>query len=198
MRVRPAKVAVVALVYLCVAALYLAFFVFPVSPAEPTDTFSYEVEERTYRILPNIHERVCTNGKAFLAIATVRTISAPNSAYSAAFDRLDGYAENYARDQYGIEIEVREESRDDSFAFSGHTGVKFVFGIYKDMVVGFPPFETTLSVKVAELGAIAWFCNVDFESVILFYVTPLYFADDPSLSDLSSQLTSMVSEVRCH
>jgi len=43
------------------------------------------------------------------------------------------------------------------------------------------------------------FCNkADFESVILFYVTPLYFADDPSLSDLSSQLISMVSEVRCH
>ncbi|OGS52433.1 MAG: hypothetical protein A3K75_04295 [Euryarchaeota archaeon RBG_13_61_15] len=198
MRVRPAKVAVVSLVYLCVAALYLAFFIFPVSPAEPTDTFSYEVEERTYRALPNIHEMVYTNGKAFLAIATVRTISAPNSAYSAAFDRLDGYAENYARDQYGVEIEVREESRDDSFVFSGHTGVKFVFGIHKDMVVGFPPFETTQSLKVAELGAIAWFCNVDFESVILFYVTPLYFADDPSLSDLSSQLTSMVSEVRCH
>ena len=138
---------------------------FPVSPAEPTDKFSYEVGERTYRALPNIHEMVYTNGKAFLAIATVRTISAPNSAYSAAFDRLDGYAENYARDQYGVEIEVREESRDDSFAFSGHTGVKFVFGIYKDMVVGFPPFETAQIVKVAELGAIAWFCNVDFGSV---------------------------------
>jgi hypothetical protein len=41
-------------------------------------------------VLPNIREAICTDGTAFMAAAAMRTVSAPDSAYSAAFDRLEG------------------------------------------------------------------------------------------------------------
>ena len=192
------RIGTVLLAYACVFVLYAAFFASPVSPAEPTDTFDFVIEDRRYSSLPYIHERVYTNGKAFLVIATVRTISAPNSAFSAAFERLDGYAESYAREQYGVEIDIVLEFRDESHEFAGHTGVKFVYSVNKNFTMGLPPFTTTQTVKLAELGALAWFCNVDFESIVMFYVTPFYFIEDPSLELLSSDLNSMVEDVACH
>jgi len=184
--------------YACVGLCYCVFFAMPVTPAEPSDAFTFVVEDRTYSVFPWIHETLYTNGKAMVAIATIRTISTPSSAYGMAFERLDGYAEDYVRDQYGVEVDVVTESRLSDYAFSGHTATRFTYGVFKEIVVGIPPFQTTQDVRVAEVGAIAWFYNVDFESVVLFYVTPSYFVDDPDLSYLSSQTFDVVDGVSCH
>ncbi|MCU0853276.1 MAG: hypothetical protein MUC90_08515 [Thermoplasmata archaeon] len=184
--------------YGCVALCYCAFFAMPVSPAEPQDAFSFSIEESVYSSFPHIRETVYTNGKAFVGVATIRTISAPNAVFSAAFDRLDGYAEDYARDQYGIEIDVVAESNEKDYSFSGHRAVRYIYGVWKEVTVGYPPFETKLDVKMAEMGAIAWFCNVDFESVVLFYVTPAYFVDEPELDVLAVQTMELVAAVACH
>ena len=184
--------------YACVALCYCAFFAVPVTPAEPLDTFYFVVDDRVYSHLPRIHETIYTNGKAFVGIATIRTISAPSAAFSSAFDRLDRYAEDYARDQYGVEIDVVVESSTSESRFSGHDAVRYTYGVIKSVTVGFPPFETTQDVKVAEIGAIAWFCNVDFESVVLVYVTPAYFIDDPALQELDAQTMALVAAVACH
>lgn len=192
------KAAAYVVIYSVVALLYVGFFAYPVSPAKPLDGYSFVIDEGTYRALPSIYEVTYTNGKALVVIATIRTVSAPISAYSAAFDRLDGYAEDFAREQYGVEVDVRSLSQDESYAIGGHEGVKHTYGVFKELVIGLPPLQTTQEVKVAEIGAVAWFCNVDFESVILFYVTPVYFIEDPSLEALASNVVSMVSEVECH
>lgn len=184
--------------YAAVVMLYVVFFAYPVSPAHPQGTFDFVIEEREYADIPNIHETVYTNGKAFLVIATIRTIAAPDSAYSLVFERIGDYAEKFVRDNYGVEVDVREESTDGSYAVAGHVGVRFIFGIYKSMSIGDIFFPTSQDVKVAEMGAIAWFCNVDFESVVAFYVTPLYFFDDPLLQALSDEVFSMVDGVACH
>lgn len=184
--------------YGCVALCYVAFFSMPVSPAEPLDPVSFVIEDREYSYFPRIHETIYTNGKAFVGIVTIRTVSAPNAAFSAAFDRLDDYAEDYAREQYGVDIEVVVESSVSDNAFSGHDAVRYRYGVLKELTFGLPPLETTQDVKVAEIGAIAWFCNVDFESVVLFYVTPAYFVDDPSLELLGIQTMDLVEGVACH
>jgi hypothetical protein len=57
---------------------------------------------------------------------------------------------------------------DESHEFAGHIGVKFVYSINKDFTVGLPPLTTTQAVKLAEIGTLAWFCNVDFESMVMF------------------------------
>jgi hypothetical protein len=170
----------------------------PVTPAEPQDALSFSVEDRVYSSFPHIHETLFTNGKAFIGIATIRTISAPSAAFSAAFERLDGYAEEYAREQYGIEIDVVPELNDTRHAFSGHDAVRYVYGVWKEVTVGYPPFETVLDIRLAEIGAVAWFCNVDFESVVLFYVTPTYFVDEAELEDLDLQAMEIVAAVACH
>lgn len=188
----------VASAYGCVILLYCAFFAMPVSPAEPQDAVSFTIEDREYSYLPRINERIYTNGKAFIGVVTIRTISAPSAAFSAAFERLDGYAEDYVRDQYGVEVDVVAESSDTHYAFSGHSAVLYIYGVMKEITVGYPPFETTLDVRVAEIGAIAWFCNVDFESVILFYVTPAYFVDEPELQALDFLTMETVASVACH
>lgn len=187
-----------ALAYSCVALMYAAFFAYPVSPAAPQSTFDFVIEDKTYSGFPNIHETIYTNGRALLVIATVRTVSAPNSAYSMAFDRVEGYAEEFVAENYGVEVDLREEESSDSYPFSGHSAVRSVFGVYKEVVFGIEPFVTVQEIKVAEVGGLAWFCEVDFESVVLFYVTPVYFADDISLEALSEDLGSMVGEVECH
>ncbi len=189
---------VVVVTYLCVFSLYGMFFGYPVSPAKPTEIYDFVIEDKRYSSLPYIHETIYTNGKGFLAVATIRTISAPNSAFSAAFERLDSYAEDYIKEQYGVEVSIEEDSRDEAFRIAGHTGVKFTYSVTKQMAIGFPPFETVQDIQLAELGAVAWFCNVDFESVILIYVTPLYFDDEHALALLSDQVFSMVEEVECH
>lgn len=188
----------VAIAYLTVLGLYLSFFAYPVSLATPTDMFSFEIQEDTYRLLPNIKEAVYTDGKAFMAVATVRTISAPDSAYSAAFKRLDGYAEDFIREKYYIDVDIRIESEDEPFDIGGHTGVRFVYGIYKEVAIGIPPFVTYEEVRLAELGAIAWFCNVDFESNLLFYVSPDFVEGDESVLDLASNISDMVGSISCH
>lgn len=180
--------------YACVALCYCAFFAMPVTPAEPSDAYSFVIEDRVYSVFPRIHETLYTNGKAFIAIATIRTIATPSSAYSMAFDRLDDYAEKHVRDQYGIEVEVMVESRVADHPFAGHSTTWYTYGVFKNITV----LYLTQLVRVAEIGAIAWFCNVDFESVIVFYVTPSYFIDDPSLLGLSIQTMDVVGAIACH
>ncbi|MEW5747227.1 MAG: hypothetical protein AB1793_00355 [Candidatus Thermoplasmatota archaeon] len=170
----------------------------PVTPAEPLDALSFSIEDGVYSYFPRIHETIYTNGKAFVGVATIRTISAPSAAFSAAFERLDGYAEDYAREQYGIEIDVVPESNETGYEFSGHDAVRHTYAVVKPIMVGYPPFETTLDARVAEIGAIAWFCNVDFESIVLFYVTPAYFVDEPELESLDVQTMEVVTAVACH
>jgi hypothetical protein len=184
----------VACAYACVALCYCGFFAMPVTPAEPSDAFSFVVEDRVYSAFPRIHETLYTNGKAFIAIATIRTVSAPSSAYSLAFDRLDGYAEAHVRDQYGIDVDIEAESSLSDYSFSGHSATRYYYGVFKDVTV----LGMTHYVKVAEIGAIAWFCNVDFESVVLIYVTPAYFIDDPSLLGLGIETLDVVDAVSCH
>lgn len=190
--------AVLVSAYGCALLCYCAFFAMPVTPAEPLDALSFSIEDRVYSYFPRIHETIYTNGKAFVGVATIRTISAPSAAFSAAFERLDGYAEDYAREQYGIEIEVVPESNETGYEFSGHDAVRYTYAVVKAITVGYPPFETTLDVRIAEIGAIAWFCNVDFESVVMFYVAPTYFVDEPDLQQLRLETVMIVEGVACH
>lgn len=183
--------------YAAIVLLYVMFFMSPVSPARPQETFDFEVEASKYADIPSIYGTVYTNGKAFLAIATIRSIAAPDPTYSMAFDRMGGYAERFLRDNYGIDVELREERTERSYAIGGHVGTRTIFGIYMNISFG-GVSETSQVVKVAEMGAVAWFCNVDFESVVMFYVSPVYFLDDPSLQALSNEVSLMVGSVACH
>ena len=129
------RILFVAGAYACVALCYCGFFAMPVTPAEPFDSVSFVIEDRVYSYFPRIHETLYTNGKAFVAVATIRTISAPNSAFSMAFDRLDDYAEAHAADQYGIDVDIVTESSTSDYSFSGHTATRFTYGVFKDVTV---------------------------------------------------------------
>lgn len=192
------RLAAVVSAYACVMLCYCAFFAAPVSPAAPLDAFSFVMEEGVYSHFPHIHETLYTNGKAFIGVATIRTISAPSAAYSMAFERLDRYAEDFAREQYGVEVDIAIESSETGYAFSGHEAVRYTYGVFKEITIGLPPFETTQDFKLAEIGAIAWFCNVDFESVVVVYVTPAYFVDEPALQELDIRTMDVVASFACH
>lgn len=195
---RARHIALAAAAYASVVMMYAAFFAYPVTPATPESAFDFVIEEREYSSFPSIHETTYTNGRALLIIATARTVSAPNAAYGMMFDRTEGYAEDFAEREYGIEIDLRQEESSEDYEFAGHSAARTVFGVYKEVSFGIEPFTTVQEMKVAEVGGLAWFCNIDFESVVLFYVTPVFFADDSSLEILSEELGTMVGEVRCH
>ena len=192
------RLGLMTIAYLTVIGLYISFFAYPVSLATPADMFSFEIQESTYSRIPHIQEAVYTDGTAFMAVATIRTISTPNSAYSAAFQRLDKYAEDFVRENYYIDVDIVVESEDESFEIGGHTGMKFVYGIYKELAIGIPPFVTYEDVRLAELGAIAWFCNIDFESNLVFYVSPDFVEGDESVTELASNISDMVGSIECH
>ena len=186
------------LCYSVVVLLYVSFFAYPVTEAKPSGWANFTMEAKQYRSFPNIFESTYTNGKALVAIATIRTISTPSTAFSTAFDRLGGYAEDYVREQYGIDVDIVIESKSADYPFAGHVAAKYVYGVFYDVLIGYPPFQHIERVKVAEIGALAWFCNVDFESIVVFYVSPFYFDEDPSLEGLSGQTIDLVDDISCH
>ncbi|MBE0518957.1 MAG: hypothetical protein IH630_07025 [Thermoplasmata archaeon] len=187
------------LCYSVVVLLYVSFFAYPVTEAEPSGWADFTIEAKQYSSFPNIFESIYTNGKALVAIATIRTISTPSTAFSMAFDRLDSYAEdNDVREQYGIDVDILIESKAADYPFAGHVATKYVYGVFNDVAIGYPPFQHIERVKVAEIGALAWFCNVDFESIVVFYVSPFYFDEDPALEALSGLTIDLVDDISCH
>ncbi len=178
--------------------LCVSFFAYPVTEAKPSSLANLTIATKRYNSFPNIFESIYTNGRAFIAIATIRIISAPSTAFSAAFDRLDSYAEDYVHEQYGVDVDIVVESKSADYPFAGHFAKEYVYGVFYDVVVGYPPLQHIERVKVAEIGALAWFCKVDFESIVVFYVSPFYFDDDPALEALSGLTIDLVDDISGH
>ena len=73
------RIWLVAGAYACVALCYCGFFAMPVTPAELSDASRFVIRTPAGAVLFRIDETLYTNGKAFIAVATIRTISAPSS-----------------------------------------------------------------------------------------------------------------------
>jgi len=169
--------------YLVVAVLYMAFFSYPAQPAR-LEGLSYTVDEKVYQTLPYTYEidYVSAATKSVVVVLTVRTISVPDKAYSAALRNAEGITENYLRQQYGLNVDVRYTG-ESSTSINGHSAVRQDYDVY-DTVTG--PLGRTETVLVAKMSVVAWFCNENLVSVAAgFFHGPLA---DPQITQ----------HLRCH
>lgn len=169
--------------YLVVAALYLAFFSYPVQPAR-LEGLTYTVDEKVYQPLPYTYEidYVSAAERSVVVLLTVRTISLTDKAYSAALRNAEGITENYLREQYGLNVDVRYTG-ESATSINGHAAVRQDYDVY-DTVTG--PLGRTEAVLVAKMSVVAWFCNDNIVSVAAgFFHGPLA---DPQITQ----------HLRCH
>jgi ABC-type phosphate/phosphonate transport system substrate-binding protein len=96
--------------------------------------------------------------RSAVVVLTVRTIQIPDKAYSAALRNAEGITENYLRDQYGVDVDVRF-SGESHTTVEGHDAVRQDYGVYKTGPLG------TQTLLVAKMSVLAWFCNENFISV---------------------------------
>jgi hypothetical protein len=169
--------------YLLVAGLYLAFFAYPVSPAR-LEGLTYTVDEKVYQALPYTYEidYVSAAERSVVVVLTVRTISIPDKAYSAALRNAEGITENYLRQQYGLNVDVRF-SAESTTTVNGHSAVRQDYDVY-DTITG--PLGRTETVLVARMSVVAWFCNNNLVSIAAgFFHGPIA---DPQITE----------HLRCH
>jgi len=169
--------------YLLVAVLYIAFFSYPVQPAR-LEGLSYNISGRVYRLLPYTYETdyVSLSEQSVVVVLTVRTVSLPDKAYSAALHSAEGITEDHLRNQYGIDVDVRF-SGETSATVEGHEAVRQDYNVYKT-VTG--PLGRTETLLVARMSVLAWFCNVNLESVAAGFFHRA--AADPQITE----------HLRCH
>lgn len=169
--------------YLLVAGLYLAFFAYPVQPAR-LEGLTYTVDEKVYQTLPYTYEidYVSAAERSVVVVLTVRTISVPDKAYSAALRNAEGITENYLRQQYGLDADVRF-SGESTTTVNGHSAVRQDYKVY-DTITG--PLGRTETILVARMSVVAWFCNQNLVSVAAgFFHGPVV---DPQITE----------HLRCH
>ena len=169
--------------YLAVAGLYLAFFSYPVQPAR-LEGLSYTVSEKVYQTLPYTYEidYVSADTRSVVVVLTVRTISVPEKAYSAALRNVEGITEDYLRQQYGLDVDVRYAG-EGTTTVDGHSAVRQDYDVY-DTITG--PLGRSETVLVAKMSVVAWFCNDNLVSVAAgFFHGPLA---DPHITE----------HLRCH
>jgi hypothetical protein len=169
--------------YLLVAALYLAFFSYPVPPTR-LEGLNYTSKESVYQTLPYIYEidYIAPVERSVVVVLTIRTISLPDKAYSAALRNAEGITEKYLREQYGLNVDVRFSGESPS-SVNGHAAVRQDYDVY-DTMTG--PFGRTQTLIVAKMSVIAWFCNDNLVSVAAgFFHGPIA---DPKITE----------NLRCH
>jgi hypothetical protein len=148
--------------YLLVAVMYIGFFSYPVPPAH-LDGLTYTASEKVYQTLPYTYEidYVSLSERSVVVVLTVRTIQVPDKAYSAALRNAEGITEDYLRQQYGLNVDVRYAG-EGTATVEGHAAVRQDYDVY-DTVAG--PLGRTDTVLVARMSVMAWFCNENFISV---------------------------------
>lgn len=148
--------------YSLVAIMYIGFFSYPVQPAR-LEGLAYVASEKVYMPLPYTYEidYVSLSEKSVVVVLTVRTIQIPDRAYSAAMRSAEGIAEDYLRDQYGVEVDVRF-SGESTTSVQGHAALRQDYDVYKTFT---RPLGLTETLKVAKMSVLAWFCNENFFSV---------------------------------
>ena len=157
--------------YLLVAALYLAFFSFPVPPTR-LEGLNYTSKESVSQTLPYIYEidYIAPVERSVVVVLTIRTISLPGKAYSAALHNAEGITEKYLKEQYGLNVDVRF-SAESSASVNGHAAIRQDYNVY-DTITG--PLGRTETLLVAKMSVVAWFCNDNLVSVAAgFFHGPL-------------------------
>jgi len=148
--------------YLLVALMYVGFFSYPVSEPAHLDGLVYAASEKVYQTLPYTYEidYVSASERSVVVVLTVRTIQVPDKAYSAAMRNAEGITEDYLRQQYGLNVDVRFTG-EGTATVEGHAAVRQDYDVY-DTVTG--PLGRTETVLVARMSVLAWFCNENFIS----------------------------------
>lgn len=170
-----------------VIMLYISFFTVPVSPADSNEPLQFDRNEGYMKRFPNAYRIDYKNGRAFVIIVTLRTIPISSDLYSGKLkNEVSDITEKQAKDEYGqdIRVEFKEES---SIEANGHDAVRLLFYIYEKTSGGF--FGSDGESKAAEMVIIAWFCNKDFETVVVGYVYP---------NNLKALTENLVDSIDCH
>jgi hypothetical protein len=148
--------------YLLVAVMYIGFFSYPVPPAR-LEGMTYTASEKVYQSLPYTYEidYLSLSERSVVVVLTVRTIQVPDKAYSAALRSAEGITEDYLRQQYGLNVDVRYVG-EGTATVQGHAAVRQDYDVY-DTITG--PLGRTDTIRVARMSVLGWFCNENFVSV---------------------------------
>lgn len=167
--------------------LYISFFTIPVSPADTDDTFQFDREEGYMKHLPNTYRIDYKKGDAIVVIVTLRTIPISPKMYS---DRLkkevSEITEEKAKTEYGQDIRVEYKGEEDK-KINGHDAIMQNYDIFRKTSGGI--FGGGGETNVADMAILAWFCNKDFETVVVGYVYP---------PNLKSTTNNLVDSIDCH
>lgn len=167
--------------------LYISFFTVPVSPADSNETFQFDRNEGYVKHFPNEYRIEYKNGGAIVVIVTLRTIPLSPKMYS---DRLrkevTEITEDKAKEEYGQNVKVDYKGEKD-IKVNGHDAIKQEYDIIGKKSTGIWGGE--VETQVAKMAVIAWFCNKDFETVVVGYVYP---------PGLESTTLNIVNSIDCH
>ncbi len=171
--------------YLLVLGIYLAFFTYPVQPATANTPNYKEVKSEVYSTLPYVVYKIYVRGSVnpgILLVATVRTPFLPDSTYSKILRSMGGIIENETKKRYNADIDLQFVSQLET-KVGNHSVVMDTY----DMHLKY--FENSFfRPDTLKLYFGAFFCNENYESIIVAFVAPPIFEND---------FQSVMNEVKC-
>ncbi len=171
------------IVYSVVILIYISFLAYPVEPAQAEAASYHLVETKELKNFPSSMYKVYVRESttpAILVVSTVRSPYVPVSTYSKSLKYTEKIAEDEVRDRYGVEINL--VYRGERVANIGnHTVVMDEYDVYLEESSWFTP-------KVLKMDVGAFFCQENFQSVIVVYVYPPLYESD---------FDSVMASIRC-
>jgi len=183
--------------------LLIGFMAVPPTPALPDENVeAFQYNEYKGSDIPSSFVVTYTNPEAFVAIVTIRTFAMTDYVYSKALRQTKPLLENFAKEKYHKDIEVRliAEKHVD---VHGHRAVRQEYEIRWEDVANTGPILECLQEYgdvYAKMVLLAWFCHEDFKTICVGYVY-LPVVQEPteklvtSIQNVNSESVNLVPSV---
>lgn len=149
-------------VFIVVALMYSAFFITAVSPARVNDPTGFDESGEQIKTLPSTYkyEYKSTAMQSYVVVITIRTVPLTTGFYESALKKAKPYIEDYIRENYNQDAQL-EDRGSEKVKINGHDGIKQTYDV---------KWQTLGGTKTATMVLEAFFCNEDFETIVIGYV----------------------------
>ncbi len=151
-------------VIIVVALMYSAFFFTAVTPARVSDPSGFDETGEQMKALPNAYkyEYKSMAMQSYVVVLTIRTVPLTTGFYESALKKAKPYIEDYIRENYNQDAQLDDKGTE-KVTINDHEGVKQTYDVR---------WQTFGGTKTATMVLEAFFCNEDFETIIIGYVYP--------------------------
>jgi len=150
------------LVLFLIIAMYLAFFLIPVSPARADSDshggITFDEEGGDFKALPNAYKyeykSISPLNRYYVAIITIRMIPISSAMIDSALDEAKPLVEDYVKEQYGQDVTL-EPAGEDEIDVDGHDAVEKTFDVMNR------------NSKIGEMVLVGFYYHEDLETIII-------------------------------